>query len=107
MPTRPQRFKPAHQRTRMENNREYDTRRAALPYRGWYGTVRWKAIRQAQLDYQPLCEMCLADEIVTEARVCDHVEPHRGDEVRFWSGPFQSLCEHHHNSAKQREELNP
>jgi hypothetical protein len=23
----------------------------------------------------------------------------------FWSGPFQSLCAHHHNSDKHREEM--
>jgi hypothetical protein len=36
--------------------------------------------------------------------VCDHVEPHRGDLDKFWSGPFQSLCAEHHNSDKQRIE---
>jgi hypothetical protein len=42
---------------------------------------------------------------ITAATVCDHVHPHRGDEVLFFSGPFQSLCETCHNSAKQREEV--
>lgn len=49
--------------------------------------------------------MCLEeDETVTVATVCDHVEPHRGDEYLFWFGATQSLCAHHHNSTKQREE---
>lgn len=37
----------------------------------------------------------------TKATVVDHVEPHRGDPVRFFRGPFQSLCKPHHDSVKQ------
>jgi hypothetical protein len=33
--------------------------------------------------------------------VCDHVDPHRGDPVKFFDGPFQSLCKWHHDSVKQ------
>jgi 5-methylcytosine-specific restriction protein A len=65
---------------------------------------RWQRLREAQLSAHPLCAMCLEAEIVEEAKVCDHVEPHRGDETLFWSGPFQSLCEACHNGRKQREE---
>ncbi len=36
--------------------------------------------------------------------VCDHVVPHKGDEVRFWTGPFQTLCPDHHDRRKQSEE---
>lgn len=38
------------------------------------------------------------------ATVVDHVEPHRGNRYRFLSGPFQSLCAHHHNTTKQSQE---
>lgn len=48
--------------------------------------------------------MCLKDDTVTAASVCDHIEPHRGDVGKFWSGPFQSLCSPCHNSLKQSEE---
>jgi hypothetical protein len=48
--------------------------------------------------------MCAARGIVTPATVCDHVEPHRGDEVKFFSGPFQSLCSDCHDVDKQRIE---
>jgi len=33
--------------------------------------------------------------------VCDHIEPHRGNMVKFWNGPFQSLCKQCHDSVKQ------
>lgn len=48
--------------------------------------------------------MCAAAGVTTRAIVADHLQPHRGNAVRFWNGPFQSLCSHHHNSAKQRLE---
>ena len=41
---------------------------------------------------------------IVAASVCDHVHPHRGDEVKFWAGPFQSLCKPCHDSDKQRQE---
>lgn len=71
----------------------------------WYKTARWQRIRRLQLAREPLCAMCLKEGgRPTVARVCDHVEPHRGDPDKFWNGPFQSLCFEHHNSDKQRIE---
>jgi hypothetical protein len=35
----------------------------------------------------------------------DHVIPHEGDPVKFWKGPFESLC-HPHHSAKTAREIN-
>lgn len=85
-------------------NRDYEARRRKVEWRAWYKTARWLAIRRDQLNAEPLCRMCAADDLLTSATVCDHVEPHRGDEVRFFAGPFQSLCEGCHNREKQREE---
>ena len=70
----------------------------------WYGTARWQKLRRNQLMAEPLCCMCADEGRVTAATVCDHVEPHKGDEGKFWSGPFQSLCKHCHDRHKQREE---
>lgn len=36
--------------------------------------------------------------------VCDHTEPHKGDPVKFYNGPFQTLCKRHHDSTKARQE---
>ncbi len=104
LPTRASSFRPLTQRTTVQRRQEYDARRANVSWRAWYSTAQWRAIREAQLSEHPLCRLCLEDEIVTAATVCDHVEPHRGDPALFWNGPFQSLCAHHHNSTKQREE---
>jgi 5-methylcytosine-specific restriction protein A len=74
------------------------------PWLPWYGTARWQRIRKMQLAAEPLCRMCEEVGDVTAATVCDHIEPHRGDAVKFWSGPFQSLCASHHSREKQAEE---
>ena len=77
----------------------------ATRYRKWYGTARWSKHRAYQLATSPLCERCLASEIVTEATVVHHKDGgHKGDEVKFWSGPFESLCAAHHNRDGQLED---
>jgi 5-methylcytosine-specific restriction protein A len=76
----------------------------AEAYHRWYKTARWQRLRAAHLATEPLCRMCLTDKRAVPATVCDHVEPHRGNERAFWAGPFQSLCKPHHDSTKQREE---
>jgi 5-methylcytosine-specific restriction protein A len=70
----------------------------------WYKTSRWQKLRRRQLSAEPLCRMCKDDGRITAAAICDHVEPHRGDEAKFWVGPFQSLCAEHHNRTKQSTE---
>lgn len=71
------------------------------PWRRWYRTARWQAIRSDVLTRSPQCVMCQGDGRTTPATVCDHVIPHRGDEVRFWNGPFQALCASCHNRSKK------
>jgi hypothetical protein len=98
-------FRPANLPTRDANRKQYDVKRAATyAWRGWYKTKRWYAQRARQLRDHPVCVMCEADGFDVAATVCDHVERHGGDEVKFWSGPFQSLCATHHNRDKQRAE---
>lgn len=83
----------------------YDARSPeAEAYRRWYKTQRWQRIRAQQLNAEPLCAYCLNIGRTTAATVCDHVEPHKGDERLFWHGPFQSLCKQCHDSDKQRIE---
>jgi len=85
-------------------DRQQDREQGRAAAQAMYNTSRWRKLRARQLETEPLCRMCQAQGLVTEATVCDHVEPHRGDEVKFWAGPFQSLCRDHHNGAKQRQE---
>jgi 5-methylcytosine-specific restriction protein A len=49
--------------------------------------------------------MCEQMGKVETATVVDHREPHRGDIVKFWMGPFQALCKPCHDGPKKREEI--
>ena len=87
------------------SSKAYDqTRREVLPWRRFYKTARWQGVRLTQLAAEPLCAFCKATGKIVEAEIVDHVLPHRGDEVKFFAGPFQSLCKRCHDGAKQRIE---
>ncbi len=70
-------------------------------YKDWYRLSRWQKLRARQLAKEPLCAFCRKRGRVEPATVCDHVTPHRGNEVLFWGGPFQSLCRTCHNVDKK------
>lgn len=71
------------------------------PLRRLYNTARWARMRHAVLSDQPLCVMCLSQDIVTAADTVDHVRPHKGDAVLFWDRTnLQSLCKWHHDNDK-------
>ena len=78
-------------------------REASAARRGY--DRRWRNARATYLRTHPLCVMCEAAGRVTEATVVDHIVPHKGDSALFWDRKnWQPLCDHHHGSAKQREE---
>lgn len=82
-------------------------RRAHQPWQQWYRTARWQRLRMEVLTRDLFtCQRCRRIEADTSQLVCDHVEPHRGDSDKFWTGPFQTLCKPCHDREKQREEAN-
>ena len=88
-----------------ELKRAYDaTRRAVKPWRAWYGSAEWRAIKARQRALQPLCERHLKRGEIVAMAVVNHVVPHRGDWALFVSGPFESLCKACHDGEVQREE---
>jgi len=102
MPTRP---KALGQQQRADRRRLADAdRRAAKPWRSWYGLAVWQAIRERQLGLQPLCERHLKRGEIEPATIVNHVEPHRGDWDRFVAGPLESVCKACHDGEIQREE---
>jgi 5-methylcytosine-specific restriction enzyme A len=70
----------------------------------WYDKRRWKHRSADQLHRHPLCEECKKSNIVTIARVADHITPHKGDPISFWLGELQSLCLECHNKTKKLRE---
>lgn len=69
-----------------------------------YGS-RWQKARADYLRKHPMCADHLRRGHYVAATVVDHIQPHKGDNKLFWdSANWQSLCEHCHNSHKQRLE---
>lgn len=76
------------------------------PWRGWYKTARWRALRSTTLlrDLYT-CQKCGRLEGNTSLLVCDHKQPHRGSPALFWDqGNLWTLCQSCHASTKQAEE---
>lgn len=78
------------------------------PWRKLYGTARWKETRlrifarDGFTCQRPGCGFMTAN---MSRLICDHRQPHRGDEALFWDeSNLQTLCAPCHNSHKQREE---
>lgn len=51
-----------------------------------------------------MCADCIKRGIITPATDVDHIEPHRGDRVKFWTGELQSLCKECHSIKTAREQ---
>ena len=65
----------------------------------------WAERRTDQLIREPFCRECARMGQRVRATDVDHIEPHRGDVVKFMTGNLQSLC-HSHHSRKTRQEMN-
>lgn len=77
--------------------------RASASARG-YGTA-WAKARKGYLRTHPHCTMCAKQGKVVQASVVDHIKRHGGDQALFWDKTnWQSLCQPHHDSTKQRDE---
>lgn len=72
----------------------------AVEHQHLYNSMRWRLRSAHQLRQHPLCSMCMQSGCVTQARVADHIIPHKGDPTLFYDGELQSLCTHHHNRSK-------
>ncbi len=92
---------PAGQHGRCEKHPYDDYHNAE--YQRLYNSRRWKALRKLQLGRQPWCAECWEQGIPTIATEVDHVVPHRGDPVKFYTGELQSLCKSCHSRKTNRE----
>lgn len=91
---------PEHAR---EQQREAESRRDRSET--YLYDARWGRARRCFLRAHPFCVHCEQRGKLTAATVVDHIKPHRGDAVLFWSeSNWQSLCKHHHDVKTAREE---
>jgi 5-methylcytosine-specific restriction enzyme A len=78
-------------------------RRLFEPWRKWFYTARWRYLRKAVLDADPLCVSCRLELRAEPATEVDHIEPHRGDARLFWMrSNLQGLCSTHHAEKTRR-----
>lgn len=70
-----------------------------------YKTKQWEVLRKIQLSKYPMCAGCLADGVVTAAKVVDHLFPWTQiSKEAFFINRFQSLCPTHHAEKTQLEQ---
>lgn len=63
-----------------------------------YKTAAWQIQRAIQLSKQPLCQACLLNNHINEAKHIDHLFKWSAlGEYAFKINIFQSLCESHHS----------
>jgi hypothetical protein len=82
----------AKSRTRIAIRKPAELKQMATQSRWhqFYATARWRKRARYQLRVQPLCAMCLEDGRLTAASVADHIEPHHGDQLKFFLGDVQA-----------------
>jgi 5-methylcytosine-specific restriction enzyme A len=80
-----------------DGQRDPDTKRL-------YNSKRWQRIRAGHLAKHPYCWMCVRDGKQVKATEVDHVYPHHGDALKFFAGPFQSMCKPHHSMKTRHEQ---
>ena len=68
-----------------------------------YKSTSWQKLRIAKLSEFPLCNSCLSQGIVNEAKHLDHVFPHKQDKERFVINLFQGLCPACHTQKTRLE----
>jgi 5-methylcytosine-specific restriction endonuclease McrA len=79
----------------------------ASGYHHLYDTALWKRTRKQHLMSDALCVMCGQRGLIVEAKIVDHIKPHKGDENLFFDPlNLQSLCKTCHDSAKKLQENN-
>lgn len=89
----------AVERARRQTLFKDTTRRQSAQYNALYHTNRWRAMRAAFLAMNSTCVMCGG-----RATVADHIEPHRGDEAKFFDvNNLQPLCASCHSKKTMQE----
>lgn len=69
----------------------------------FYVSKVWRKFRLICLAEQPLCVMCLAEGIIKDADMVDHVQQISQGGARLDKKNTQNLCNHHH-AIKRAEE---
>lgn len=68
-------------------------------WHGLYNSTRWRKLSREFLQKYPYCCVC-----GQPAKIADHIQPHRGNELLFWDElNLQPLCWKHHSAKTLKE----
>ena len=83
--------------------RQVDRDRGTATERGY--DWAWTKASKGFLAHHPLCVGCAALGLVVAAELVDHIEPHKGNKLKFWDkANWQPCCRWHHDVVKQKLE---
>ncbi len=92
-----------HAHLKKTTRRRKDKHRPNAHQRGY--DRHWSKARRLYLMDNPLCVRCAERGLIVEARVVDHIRPHRGDRLVFWNRDnWQSLCKRCHDKKTGSED---
>jgi 5-methylcytosine-specific restriction protein A len=97
----PKRHRPATSqppRPRAEIHADYDRNRRNPERARFYRSKEWRALRDAKIRRNPLCERCLIAGNLTKAEIVHHKkEIHDRPDLRLNIGNLESVCQACHN----------
>lgn len=65
---------------------------------------KWREARAAYLAEHPFCAECKKHDLLVLATEVDHIVPHKGNPILFWTiENWQSLCGTHHKQKSVKE----
>lgn len=89
---------PAHKR---EDEKRRDTKTAEA--KAFYNSRRWRNYREIYLRKHPLCVECERKDVITLAKIVDHITPMSEGGEPWDEKNHQGLCVTHHQRKRQQE----
>lgn len=72
------------------------------PWRSWFKSPTWKAVKRHRLAHEPNCRCCAQEGLTITATHVGHVEPHSGQWPLFVKYEnTQSLCARHYKQQRR------
>ena len=86
-----------------EHEKQHQSDARTTKEKGYNG--RWRKARERFLKQHPLCIRCMEQGKYVQAKVVDHIIPHRGDQHLFWDeNNWQPLCKSCHDRKTMTED---
>jgi 5-methylcytosine-specific restriction enzyme A len=88
-----------------ERTKQRQQERQTTEEHRFYMRKEWKNLRTAFVADNPLCKMCLDEDVIRVGQQVDHIIPVRQapDRALDWTN-LQHLCDKHHNQKSRKEQ---